>query len=477
MFTLNDVLEGNRDKAFVYGPGIVDGSLLFRAACHDSRQVQQGDLYVAIKGARVDGHQFLAAAMRAGAISALCTEPDKDLPADFLQIVVPDSTQALQATARVRVQRQPETLRIGITGSSGKTTTKEAIAAVLNRKAPTLKTHASFNNELGLPLTLLGLESQHRYAVLEMGAERVGELRGLCEQIVSPHWSVITTVGSAHLLHFGSVENVAIAKSELVQCLSENGVAVLNYDDPRVRAMESKTRAHVVFYGRGEKALVRCSDIQGSQLTGCRFTLHVAEKKTQVQLRLPGEHGITAALAAAAVGYLAEVPLEEIRTVLESLETPHGRGEIKPGPNGSTLIDDTYNAIRQSIIAMTHTMQATQLQPGGKRWAVMGELLEQGEHTREEHEASGVALAGTVDYLVAIGDNARFFVEGAIRAGMPKENIFYFPAQPSNSTEVEEAKAEAAQLLNARVQQSDLILLKGSRGMHMETMLNMFTDG
>jgi UDP-N-acetylmuramoyl-tripeptide--D-alanyl-D-alanine ligase len=475
MFILHDVLEGNREKAFVYGSRIVDGSLSFRAACHDSRQVQHGDLYVAIKGARVDGHQFLAAALRAGAIGALCTEPDKDLPADFLQIVVSDSIQALQATARVRVQRQPETLRIGITGSSGKTMTKEAIAAVLRRKSPTLKTQASFNNELGLPLTLLGLEPEHCYAVLEMGAERVGELQGLCEQMASPHWSVITTVGSAHLLHFGSVENVALAKSELVQCLSANGFALLNYDDPKVRAMASKTRAHVVFYGRGEKALVRGSDIQGSQLTGCRFTLHVAGEKTQVQLRLPGEHGITAALAAAAAGYLADVPLDEIRNGLESLETPHGRGEIKPGPNGSTLIDDTYNAIRQSILAMTHTMQATQLQLGGKRWAVMGELLEQGEHAQEEHEASGEALAGAVDYLIAIGDNARFFVEGARRAGMPGQHIFYFPAHPGNSAEVEEAKAEAARLLNARVQQSDLVLLKGSRGMRMETMLDMLT--
>ncbi len=474
MFTLHDVLVGNQGKISVVGPREFEPEVVFHAAQHDSRQIEPGDLYVAIKGARVDGHSFLPMAMQAGATAALCVTPDTNLPAHFLQLVVPDTIKALQATARTRVQRQPDTIRIGITGTSGKTTTKEAIATVLARIAPTLKTYASYNNELGYPLTLLSLESEHRYAVLEMGAERVGELAWLCETIVPPQWSVITTVGSAHLQHFGSVEQVAIAKSELVQCLSTDGFAILNYDDPRVRVMAQKTRAQVVFYGLGEGATVRGSDLEGDGIYGRSFTLHIEDQQIRVQLHIPGEHGVSTALAAATVGHIAGVPLADIRDALESLTTTKGRGTIRSGPNGSTLIDDTYNAIRQSIIAITRTMQATHIPPDGKRWAVLGELLEQGEHSQHEHYASGEVLATTVDYLVVIGDNARFYVEGALHAGMLAENIHYFPVQIEDSAAIEQAKQAVVQMLKEKLRSSDLVLIKGSRGMRMETLFAMF---
>jgi UDP-N-acetylmuramoyl-tripeptide--D-alanyl-D-alanine ligase len=192
-----------------------------------------------------------------------------------------------------------------------------------------------------------------------------------------------------------------------------------------------------------------------------------------VQLRLPGEHGVTIALAAAAAGCAAEMSLDDIRNALEELSPAKGRGEIKPGPNESILIDDTYNANRQSIIAMMRAMQNAQIAPGGRCWAVLGDIFELGQYARAEHRASGEALAGVVDYLVAIGDEARYYVEGAIRSGMPAEHVYYCDADVENASELEAAKCAAADVLKREVRSGDLVLLKGSRGMRMETMFDL----
>src|SRR5690348_891514 len=235
MFTLNDILQGNAGNVRLHSAISPDPAQVFPSAQHDSRMVGRGDLFIAIKGAHVDGHRFIPAVAQSGAGAALCSEPASDVPPNFLQIIVPDVIEALHATARVRTQRQRHTILIGITGSNGKTSTKEATAAVLSKQAPTLKTFASYNNEIGYPLTLLRLEPQHRYAVLEMGAQWVGELAWLCNTIARPNWSIITNVGAAHLEFFGSQERVLIAKTELVQALTAEGLAILNYDDHNVR--------------------------------------------------------------------------------------------------------------------------------------------------------------------------------------------------------------------------------------------------
>jgi UDP-N-acetylmuramoyl-tripeptide--D-alanyl-D-alanine ligase len=473
MFTLNDILQGNEGTLRLQSAVPHDPAQVFPCAQHDSRQVGQGDLFIAIKGARVDGHRFIPAVARAGAGAAMCVEPADDVPPDFLQIVVPDVVLALHKTARVRAARQHNTIFIGITGSNGKTSTKEAVATVLSRAAPTLKTFASYNNEIGYPLTLLRLEEQHRYAVLEMGAQWVGELAWLCNTIARPHWSLITNIGAAHLEYFGSQERVVLAKSELVEALTVDGIAILNYDDPNVQAMRAKTQARVLYYGMSEEAEVRGSDLQGDELRGHSFTLSYGEQARRVQLQVPGRHGVMNALAAAAVGYAAHMPLDEVCAALESLAPAKGRGEIKIGPNGSTLIDDTYNANRQSILAMTRVMAATPLAPGGKRWAVLGDIFELGEYAREEHIASGAALAGNIDYLLAIGEQARYFIEGAVQAGMPQAHIFYFEADVEHPEQLEAAKRAAAELLRQQVRSADLVLLKGSRGMQIDTMLAM----
>ncbi|WP_084657954.1 UDP-N-acetylmuramoyl-tripeptide--D-alanyl-D-alanine ligase [Thermogemmatispora onikobensis] len=475
MFTLSDIRQACGDSARFYGLASEETERLFPAAHHDSRQIAPGDLFIALKGQHVDGHRFIPDVARQGAGGALCSQPAEDVPPSFLQIVVPDVLQALHAIARQRAQRQQGTIFIGITGSNGKTSTKEAIATVLSRQAPTLKTFASYNNEIGYPLTLLRLEPQHRYAVLEMGAQWVGELAWLCRTIARPQWSVITNVGSAHLEFFKSVEGIVQAKGELVEALPPDGIAFLNDDDPRVRGMAARTQARVVYYGTGEQAEVRAIPDGGDPLRGRRFLLSYHGEQCPVQLHIPGDHGIYIALAAAAVGCAAGLPLAEIRAALESLAPVKGRGEIKPGPNGSTLIDDSYNASAESIIAIARAMQATPVEEGGRRWAVLGDIFELGPYAEREHRRAGEALGSLVDYLVAIGDQARHYVEGARAAGLPPECAHYFPADPQDRSALEEAKRAAAALLMAEVYPADLVLLKGSRGMAMETMLKLWS--
>ncbi|HTK09819.1 MAG TPA: UDP-N-acetylmuramoyl-tripeptide--D-alanyl-D-alanine ligase [Ktedonobacteraceae bacterium] len=473
MFTLDDILQGNPDLLQGNQGANLDRQRIFQSAQHDSRQVGAGDLYVAIKGTTVDGHRFIASAVQAGASGILCTTGAEDLPAEVIQLIVPDVIKALQGAARVRARRQQGTTYIGITGSNGKTSTKDAVASVLSYKGTTLKTLKSYNNELGYPLTLLRLEPGQRYAVLEMGAQRVGELAGLCRDIASPDWSIITNVGTAHLEYFGSQENIAIAKSELVQVLKPEGFAILNYDDANVRAMAAKTRARVLYYGTAKGADVRASEIAGSPLLGYHCKLQYQREQRPIQLHLPGEHSVIIALAAAAAGIAAEMSIDEIADALTRLTASPGRGQIKSGPNGSTLIDDTYNANRQSIVAITNAMRATELAARGKRWAVLGDIFELGPYAREEHLLSGAALAGNIERLVAIGDEARFYVEGAIAAGMPADHTYYFSANVRDSQEVTAVKRAVADLLKHEVGRNDLVLVKGSRGMMMETLLTL----
>jgi UDP-N-acetylmuramoyl-tripeptide--D-alanyl-D-alanine ligase len=474
MFTLTDILQSNADHVTLHTSAPVNPDQTFAEAHHDNRLLKPGDLFLARKGEFVDGHRFIPAAAQAGAGAVLCEVPSAEVPENFMQIVVPDVIKALHATARLRAARQENTIFLGITGSNGKTSTKDAVASVLEMCAPTLKTFASYNHELGFPQTLLRLEPQHRFAVLEMGAQWVGELAWLSETIKRPDWSLITNVGAAHLGIFGSQANVAQAKSELVQVLASDGIAMLNYDDPYVRAMAEKTQARVLYYGRSPQAHVFADEITGDPLTGLSFTLNYRYIQRRVDLHLPGEHTVLTALAAAAAGCAAEMPLDIICAALEELRPSPHRCEIKVGPNGCVLVDDTYNANRHSIVADVQALQASSLGRQGKRWLVLGDIFELGEFAREEHLASGAAVVGVTDQLIAFGDNARYYIEGAVAAGFPRENTRYFPVDLAQPAELVTAKREVAELLQRELHSEDLVLLKGSRGMRTEDILSVW---
>jgi UDP-N-acetylmuramoyl-tripeptide--D-alanyl-D-alanine ligase len=443
----------------------------FPGAAVDGRLVQPGELFVALRGTHTDGHRFIGAAVEAGASAILCSMR-RDLAAGrkVPQLVVEDPLAVLQELARRRLSRQPETTVIGITGSAGKTSTKEAVAALLAHLAPTLKTPASFNTETGLPLTVLGLEPEHRFAVLEMGAQWVGEIAMLC-RIAPPRIGIVTSVGPAHLEYFGSIDAVERAKSELVRALPQDGVAILNDDDRRVRRMARKTQAHVVTFGRRLGADARALRISGDPLQGLRFTLAYGDQQARVHLNIPGYHGVSTALAAAATALRCGLTIDAVAAGLGELRAPKRRGEIKRGPNGSTLVDDSYNANRQSVEAALEMLKAAKPPKGSRRWAVLGDMLELGAYAPEEHALVGTAAAKAVDVLVAIGAAAEHMASAARAAGMPADRVHLFAAACDDPAALSRAREDAAALVREQARQGDLILVKGSLGMGLDAVV------
>jgi UDP-N-acetylmuramoyl-tripeptide--D-alanyl-D-alanine ligase len=447
----------------------------FSGAAVDSRLMRPGELFVALRGTQTDGHRFIPAAIAAGASAVLCAIPYQDSAGSAVpQLVVAEPLTVLQDLARVRLARQPEVTVVGITGSSGKTSTKEAIAALLARLAPTHKTPASFNTETGLPLTVLGLEPEHRYAVLEMGAQWVGEIAMLC-RIAPPRIGVVTAVGPAHLEYFGSIEAVERGKSELVQALPPDGLAVLNADDERVRRMAGKTSARVLTFGRARDADVRALRLAGDPLLGLRFTLAYGGAEERVRLRLPGGYAVYTALAAAAVALERGLPLAAAAEALGELRAPKRRGEIKPGVNGSTVVDDSYNANRQSVEGALALLHGARVTPGARRWAVLGDMFELGGHAAAEHALVGATAAASVDELVAVGAEARHLARAARVAGLPAACVHLFAANTEDAAALPAARDEAAALLCARLRPGDLVLVKGSLGMGMDAIVRQIT--
>lgn len=449
----------------------------FAGAAVDSRLVQPGHVFVALKGSQTDGHRYIAGAVDAGAAAVICAAPDDHATARGVpQLVVADPLAVLQQLARARLRRQPQTMVIGITGSAGKTSTKEATAALLTHLAPTLKTPASFNTETGLPLTVLGLEPEHRYAVLEMGAQWVGEISMLC-RIAPPRMGIVTLVGAAHLEYFGSIERVEQGKSELIRALPDDGIAILNDDDRRVRRMARKTKARVVTFGRRPRADVRAMRISGDPLRGLRFTLAAGGQQARVSLHLPGQHAVSTALAAAAAALQCGLALEKVAGALNELRPPKRRGELKQSRLGALILDDSYNANRQSVEAALATIHGAQLAPGARRWAVLGDMFELGNHAPAEHALVGGGAAKTTDELVVVGAFAEETARAARDAGMAESHLHVFAADVANGAALAKARNAAARLVMERAAPSDLILVKGSLGMGMDTIVAALITG
>ncbi|MBU0705136.1 MAG: UDP-N-acetylmuramoyl-tripeptide--D-alanyl-D-alanine ligase [Chloroflexi bacterium] len=441
----------------------------------DSRQVEPGALFVALRGERVDGHDYVADAFSRGAVAAIIerdvatealvlnlTDPDSKFQIPNLKSQLPlvlkvsDSLQALQQAATFW-RRQHDVRVIGITGSVGKTTTKELVSAVLARRYSVLKSEASYNNEIGLPLTLMHLTDEHERVVLEMGMYDMGEIRDLA-RIAQPHVGVVTIIGPVHLERAGTIERIVAAKTELVESLppAPEGVAILNYDDERVRGMAQATNARVFYYGLSPEADLWADLIEGLGLDGIRFRLHYGDETLHVKIPLLGQHSVHTALRATAVGLVEGLTWQDI---IKGLREPSAQLRLMavPGPRGATILDDTYNASPASTIAALNLLDELD----GRKIAVLGDMLELGDYEREGHEKVGFRTLEVADVLIAVGSLGRIIGETALRWGMPADCVY-----------IVEENGEVVALLEEMVTGSDVILVKGSRALQMEEIVN-----
>ncbi len=436
-------LEG--DDAVVTGPAFLD-----------TRSPEPGGLFVAFVGERVDGHEHAVAAVGAGAVGVLGSRAT-GVPT----VVVDDVQQALQMLARevlARRRTSAEPLSVfAITGSQGKTSAKDMLSMVLADNAPTVATAGSFNNEIGMPLTVLRVEDATRYLVIEMGARGIGHIAELCA-IARPDVSLVLNVGVAHLGEFGSQEAIAQAKGELVESLPDDGVAVLNADDPLVRAMASRTRGRVTTFGTADDADVRLDEVTLDDLGRPTFDLAYDGATEHVHLALLGEHHARNAAAVAAAAIAAGLPLDAVAVSLHAITAlSKWRMQLLEGPDGLRVINDAYNANPDSVRAALTTLAGIGRRTGARTVAVLGEMRELGDAASDQHRAVG-RLVGElgIDVLVVVGPDAAEIGEGA------REWV-----SPLHVGDVHEAVVR----LRETVRASDVVLVKASRGAALERVV------
>ncbi|WP_436775164.1 UDP-N-acetylmuramoyl-tripeptide--D-alanyl-D-alanine ligase [Yinghuangia sp. YIM S09857] len=437
--------------AIVGGTVKGDGSVTVTApAALDSRQAEPGGLFVAFAGERADGHHYAARAGRAGAAAVLGSRPTP-LPT----VVVPDARSALQALAAHVVSRLRDRLTVaGLTGSQGKTGTKDLLAAVLAEAAPTIATIGSLNNELGVPLTMLRADAATRFLVLEMGARHSGDIADLAA-LAAPDVAVVLNVGQAHLGEFGSRGAIAEAKAELVRGLAPGGTAVLNADDPRVAAMRELTDGPVLTFGRAEHADVRVLDVALDRLGRPSCTLCTAADSAPLTLPLVGAHQALNASAAVAAGLALGVPLDAAAAALASVSLSKWRLERRDLACGATLLNDSYNANPESTRAAVDALAAIE---GRRRIAVLGEMLELGDASEAEHRAIGEYAAARADVVVAVGEAARPLADGAGERAV---------AVAGNDAAVD--------WLRGHLTAGDVVLVKASRGARLDEVATALT--
>lgn len=425
----------------------------------DSRKVESGSLFAAFDGEQVDGHDYAGRAVAAGAAAVLAARP-VGVPA----IVVPDVEKALGALARAVVERLGTDV-VALTGSAGKTSTKDLIAQVLQSHAPTVWTPGSLNNEIGLPLTALQATAETRHLVLEMGARGIGHIAYLTG-LTPPRIGLVLNVGTAHIGEFGGREQIAQAKGELVEALpaeADGGVAVLNADDLLVRAMSARTKARTVLFGEAEDADVRATAVRLTPGGQPAFTLHTPTGCSDVTLRLYGEHHVSNALAAAAVAHVLGMSVEEIATALSGAGTlSRWRMEVTERADGVTIVNDAYNANPESMRAALRALAAmggAARANGGRTWAVLGPMAELGDASLAEHDAVGrLAVRLNVSKLVAVGGREASWLQlGAYNEGSWGEE----------SVLVSDAQA-AVDLLRSELRPGDVVLVKASRSIGLE---------
>ena len=434
----------------------------------DSRTLLPGQLFFALRGPRFDGHQFVAQVLERGAAGAVVeqsfrTQATSGLAAALLP--VPDTFRALQQLAQA-VRRQWGRPLVAVTGSTGKSTVKEMIAAVLGRRREVLKSPGNLNNLYGLPLALLGLEPRHEVAVVELAMSAPGEIARLA-QIAQPEVGLVTNVAPVHLEFFDSVNSIARAKRELIDYLSTRGAAttaVLNHDDEWVRRFAEGFPGRVVTFGLGEGAEFRALQVRQGNGLGTEFRVQAPGWQEEFHLRLPGRHNVQNAVAALAVANLLEIPVRDMRQALAEFQNLHQRSEILTLGPEITVINDTYNS---NPVAMERLLEMLATWPNARRRIVVaGEMLELGPSSPRLHYEVGRKCAESrVDVLIAVQGEARQFIKGAIEGGLFPENARFFP----------DARG-AAEFCRSILKPGDTILVKGSRGVRLETVVECLTS-
>jgi UDP-N-acetylmuramoyl-tripeptide--D-alanyl-D-alanine ligase len=423
----------------------------------DTRTLKPGELFFAVKGPRFDGHAFLQQAIEKKAAGAVVSGPAES-SANFSVVRVGSTLDALQDLARAVRRRWGQPI-VAVTGSAGKTTTKEMIASVLGKKFTVLRSIGNFNNEFGLPLCLLRVESHQTMAVLEMGMSAKGEIRKLAS-IAEPNEGVITNVNPVHLEFFDSIEGIAEAKAELLEGLVEPRVAYLNNDDSRVSAMARKFSGKVVTYGVKSAAAFKVQQIEDLGLGGSAFTVQHGPREVNFVLPLLGTHNVANALAAIAVGVSHEVPWEDIQAAVGEMKPGKMRGQVIRFQEGFAVVDDSYNSNPKALTEMIRFLG--RLQGYSRKIVVAGEMLELGHESGELHRACGQEAANiNAAIIIGVQGEARSLLDGAREAGV-RDDRLHFAADA----------VQAGELLARTLKSGDVVLIKGSRGVKLEQALN-----
>jgi UDP-N-acetylmuramoyl-tripeptide--D-alanyl-D-alanine ligase len=430
----------------------------------DSREIESGDLFIAIIGENQDGHIYLKSAVESGA-AAVIVSREVELPEGISILKVNDTTRALQDIAGYYRRKYKDLKVIAVTGSAGKTTTKDMISAVLSEKFSTLKTEGNYNNHIGLPLTLLKLNGSEDFAVLEMGMSGFGEIE-LLSEIALPNAGIITNVGAAHLEQLGSLENIAKAKKELVDSLDESAVAFLNHDNKFTRKMGNAFEGKIIYFGFEEGADLRVVDysFNKDQLRQ-DFKLKYKDKFYDFYIKKPGKHNIYNALSAVGVGFEYNIGAEDIQKGLLEAEFTALRMETISLDNQRVLINDCYNANPLSVRAAVDVLSEF---PGGRKIAVLASMLELGKESKAAHKNIGnYIFEKNINILLTVGKQAEMIAVGAEEAGMKSKNILSFKSND-----------EAAEFLMSENRKRDIILIKGSRANEMEKISEkLFSKG
>lgn len=432
----------------------------------DSRTIRESELFMAIKGEIHDGHDFINEVVRKGIRGVVINDdmagkiPAHDYQEEIVFISVKDTTRALGDLAFYKRKHSSVSV-VAITGSNGKTTTREMTASIVSQGFSILSTSGNFNNEIGLPLTLSQLNESHEWAILELAMNRPGEIKRLAE-ICLPEIGLITNIGPAHLEGLGSLEGVVRAKGELLEGLNPKGTAVLNADDPMTVKLAQKAPAGILFFGLSDRASIRAEELRETP-TGTSFTLVLPDKRIPVDLKAPGSFMVLNALGAAAVGYLLGLSAADIQTGLENFRPVQGRLNIVHTSAGIHIIDDTYNANPASMGAAISTLQ--QLKKENRAILVAGDMLELGDQSLSLHEQIG-SLSGNSDIanLYITGKYAEAVARGARKTGMNPKSIYIG------------SKDEILKKLFSRLKAGDWVLVKGSRAIGMEKIITGITD-